>query len=422
MNRQCRCVLPSGKAPEGIQLSSAEFELLEPVLVADEIQGNILGGFNKDHQAVLPMRFAANPTSLTAVRSWLKAFLPAITWTSEVVAFKRHRARRMAIEGTEPSDMKVVWRNIAFSFGGLRKLTAQADSFEPLFREGLASASARLGDPTDSATPGSSASWVVGKPGEEPDLLVVIAGDDDSEINAEIDSFLKEAEKAGIGCPFFDIGHDLAYYNDGKTIRFPSGREHFGFEDGISQPGVRGRLSEAVDDFLTPRVLLEVNHDSSLPQFSAPGQPLICPGEFVLGYPRQHESLGRRPATPWPLGPKPFAPAANVVGPYWAKNGSFLVYRRLRQDVPAFNRFLKLEASRLASIPEFKKFTDEQLGAMLVGRWRSGAPMLRTPTDDAPDLGNTTGANNAFGFAANTDPDDGFHGSGRSAWPNLSAG
>jgi Dyp-type peroxidase family len=58
--------------------------------------------------------------------------------------------------------------------------------------------------------------------------------------------------------------------------------------------------------------------------------------------------------------------------PDWTKNGSFLVYRRLRQDVGAFNQFISQTAGERTIDPE-------QLAAKLVGRWRSGAPMETVP-------------------------------------------
>ena len=62
---------------------------LEPVLAADEIQGNVLGGFNKDHQAVIALRFEGGAASLIAVRAWLNSFVPGVTWLREVVEYKR---------------------------------------------------------------------------------------------------------------------------------------------------------------------------------------------------------------------------------------------------------------------------------------------------------------------------------------------
>jgi deferrochelatase/peroxidase EfeB len=61
------------------------------------------------------------------------------------------------------------------------------------------------------------------------------------------------------------------------------GFEHFGFRDGISQPGIRG---------LTPRLNPVKRPDQGLP-----GQGLVWPGEFVFGYP------GQDPADPVKAGP-----------------------------------------------------------------------------------------------------------------------
>jgi Dyp-type peroxidase family len=388
---------------------SAAFDLLEPVLAAEEIQGNILGGFNKDHQAVLPLRFEGTAAALPAVRAWLAETLPSLTWLREVVTYKRRRQKAMAETGREPTDMQVIWRSLSFSYQGLRKLTPQADSFEPIFRDGLSlAASFRLGDPETPGQEGHPSTWVIGRPGEVPDMLMIVAGDDLEMLTAEVDRCLKQASAAGITCPFVELGHDPSKH-PGGAAGFGSGKEHFGFRDGVSQPGVRGRMSDAESDFLTPRLLPDTGDPSSTqPQFSAPGQPLVCAGEFVLGYARQNASFGRRTSPPWKLGPEPFAPDPTAVAPSWAKNGSFLVFRRLRQDVAAFNRFLQSEAARLAQAPEFASLTADTLGAMLVGRWHGGAPFLRSPAGDSPTLGAAEGANNAFAFLNGQDPHDGF--------------
>lgn len=388
---------------------SANFDALEPVLMADEIQGNILGGFNKDHQAILPLHFGDDAAAVAAVRAWLTEILPSITWLREVVEYKRQRRLIMALTDAEPANLISLWCSIAFSYQGLRKLTAEADAFEHVFREGLPAASFRIGDPATEGAAGNVSTWLVGKPGEIPDMLFIIAGDDAAEVDQQVDQFLKHAKTFGITCPFFDVGHDLSHFST-DTTQFPRGHEHFGFKDGVSQPGVRGRMSTAPEDFLTPRTIPDTGDpNSAQPQFSAPGQPLICAGEFVLGYPRQLDSHARRADAPWKLGPEPFAPDADAIAPHWARNGSFLVYRRLRQNVPLFNQFLQSQVARLAQTTEFSGITLEALGARLVGRWPSGAPLLRSSTSDDANLGSTSGANNAFGFIQPTqDPADGF--------------
>ncbi|ODM22110.1 hypothetical protein SI65_02956 [Aspergillus cristatus] len=63
--------------------------------------------------------------------------------------------------------------------------------------------------------------------------------------------------------------------------------------------------------------------------------------------------------------------------PDLAKDGSYMAFRKLRQFVPEFKDFLQREASRLG-------YTPEQLGARLVGRWESGAPVETNPDADNP--------------------------------------
>ncbi len=92
----------------------------------------------------------------------------------------------------------------------------------------------------------------------------------------------------------------------------------FGFLDGFSQPAVQG-----VDT--TPHR----------------GQETVGQGIILLG--REGDKQTR---------------------PSWALDGSFLAFRYLPQLVPEFNTFLKSKP-----IPGLNA---EQLGARLVGRWKSG--------------------------------------------------
>ena len=52
--------------------------------------------------------------------------------------------------------------------------------------------------------------------------------------------------------------------------------------------------------------------------------------------------------------------------------------------------------------------TADTLGALLVGRWKSGAPVIRAPLADNPALGAKYPANNDFAYAKGADPGDGF--------------
>src|SRR5262249_39365377 len=151
---------------------------------------------------------------------------------------------------------------------------------------------------------------------------------------------------------------------------------------GVSQPGIRGFASSAPGDYLTPRL---IDPSDPLARYMAkPGQLLVWPGEFVVGYPGQDS---RDPLTP---GDKA------TLGPAWADNGTFLVFRRLRQDVALFLRFMHEEAVRLAKRPGFEGMSADRLGALLFGRWKSGAPVERSPHEDNPVLAADSIANNNF--------------------------
>lgn len=117
------------------------------------------------------------------------------------------------------------------------------------------------------------------------------------------------------------------------------GFEPFGFRDGISQPFVDG-LGK-----------------------SGPPEQTVRAGEFLLGYENEYGQTIDEPLL---------------------RNGSYLVFRQLRQDVGGFWRFCD-EATRRAdgsSDPEARV----RLAAKMVGRWPSGAPLALAPDEDDPSL------------------------------------
>jgi deferrochelatase/peroxidase EfeB len=72
----------------------------------------------------------------------------------------------------------------------------------------------------------------------------------------------------------------------------------------------------------------------------------------------------------------------------WSTEGSFNVFRWLFQEVPEFNVFLK--ENPLHEDGNGKPLTPAEgsdlLGARMVGRWKSGAPIDITPFQDDPIL------------------------------------
>jgi len=123
----------------------------DPILDVDEIQGNILPGFNKDHQLLLFLQIE----NAEVAKQWLREIQPRIATLGEVTTFNRlyKSIRRRAGHGTP--TVRATWMNIGFTFVGLRKLTRDADQFtEQAFKEGIHRLSHLLGDPTDAKSPG----------------------------------------------------------------------------------------------------------------------------------------------------------------------------------------------------------------------------------------------------------------------------
>jgi len=395
----------------------------EPVLAIDNVQGNILAGFNKDFQTMLFLKIVND----NDFRNWLGQLVPFIATTAEVLDFNRLFKRIRHRRNLEIGTVQATWINVALSFSALQRLAGdgsglveaarefedykpfvgdtslfQAEKFaDAAFKEGMQARSVQeLGDPRDAqegedseSIEGNRRNWVFGGPDNEADVVVIVGGDNAAELAAHI-ALIEESIYAGrtLKGGQANSGVAIIYKQQGATLPPPlTGHEHFGFLDGVSQPGLRGRVSNDADDFLTLRQ--NINN----PEQGKPGQDLLWPGEFVFGYPGQDpnaeevkdEGVDSLNDEKWQDGKPSNAPPTQ--GPVWARDGSYLVIRRLRQDVPGFHRFLEAEAARLG-------LASDQFGAKLVGRWKSGAPIMRAADQDNPPLADNDCANNHFEF------------------------
>ena len=375
----------------------------EELLDAHEIQGNILTGFNKDHQAFLFLKMARDSASVSAVKAWLRAIGPQISTLSEVHRFNElFRELRLRV-GRDPQGFSATWLNIAFSASALEALTSAeevakfSDSF---FRDGLAARAGDLRDPADPASEGNPNHWVVGGPHNEADIMLIVASDRPNALAERVAQLKATLTQAADPATGITVGAALSviWEQAGETLPPPlTGHEHFGFKDGVSQPGVRGLVRLTPAEPVTPR-LIDANtfpqNDPLLPEFARPGQPLIWPGQFVFGYQRQNVKDPRNPPEP----PDDIMMSC----PEWGRNGSYLVFRRLRQDVAAFRAFMRTEAERLSNTPGFAGMTAKRLASLFVGRWPSGAPLMRTASDDDEKLGRDSFASNFFQYVGDS--------------------
>jgi Dyp-type peroxidase family len=299
-----------------------------------EIQGNVVVGFNKDHASYL---FLALPDDPAQARAWLAGLVDEVATAEEVKQFndlfRAIRRRRGDREGV----VEAAWMNLAFTHAGLRKLdvdAAELGRFPDEFREGMRNRRRAIGDLGDN----DPDRWPNDLGSRTIHALMIVAADSLEDLNREVLYFVRHAASHGVS---------LVFQQDGTTRSDAPGYEHFGFRDGVSQPGIRGLTASSYPD----------GSDQG-----GPPQDVVAAGEFVLGYPREQ-----------PPGPDddPLSPQ-----PEWTENGSYLVFRRLRQDVKSFRDFLTREAAKLG-------VSADLFGAKLVGRYQSGAPLAGA--DDAAE-------------------------------------
>jgi deferrochelatase/peroxidase EfeB len=74
-----------------------------------------------------------------------------------------------------------------------------------------------------------------------------------------------------------------------------------------------------------------------------------------------------------------------------SRNGSYIAYIRMQEHVGAFRDFLRQQGET----PE----EQEWMAAKLMGRWRSGAPLVLAPNKDDPTLGRDLERTDNFNYA-----------------------
>jgi Dyp-type peroxidase family len=128
-----------------------------------------------------------------------------------------------------------------------------------------------------------------------------------------------------------------------------------------------------------------------------PGQSPVKAGEFIIGYENEYEELNAIPtvAESWDrmgyLQPNRQQTNRRDLG----RNGSYLVVRKLVQDVRGFWAFFE-EAARKERSADVE-FVKLKLASKCVGRWPSGAPLVLSPEEDRRELA-MKGRNNLFDY------------------------
>eukprot|EP01084_Bolivina_argentea_P142434 250226_1 len=355
----------------------------EPELDVDNIQGDILLGFNKPHQLLITLDFNidtndnneekqqqnpnTNDSIITHIKHWLKdKVLPKVTTCYDILS-ERKRFR----QSRQISDK--VFFGISFGFDALLKLcentTIETELISNLskysaYAVGANMRSTLIGDPIDKNELGSKASWQFGQ-NKNPDLLINLASDKLENINKFKHQLLNEAITKH---KLFHILNETIGDRDEKKSGL-YGHEAFGFKDGLSQPECRGKykLKNKNDeyDFIVKRQL--ATSDPRYNNYSRPGFRLLEPGNFLLGYNNNDGKINNYPQ--------------------FLKGSSYIVYRKFNQNVPlfwneCFNQALdviKNSNDIIENTLENQIYVTGQIAAKMVGRWWDGTPLFNEP-------------------------------------------
>lgn len=347
----------------------------ESIVKKSEVQGNILHGFDKPNVRLLFFNFGINELDEDKVKNekaktvmqWLGelAKRDVLANTDTIVASsKKVHEQRLKDPNWMPQEL---WLNISLSFAGINKLrigskylpvppstgaytgvgletrlvqpvqspvsgdlhprdalSPESTSPDPFVR-GMKSRAGLLGD-IGNSDPQNWDSFY--RNDNDLHALFVVAADQENDLDIFVVKLISEALLKGITCVGIERGQALLN-EQGKHV------EHFGFRDGVSQPLIKG-----VDDAKIEkrRFYKDIFYPEDFVLFDLPGELK------------------------------------------WANNGSFLVFRKLEQNVQSFWDFMRkaIEDKKVTNVPE-------ELAAKIVGRWKSGAPLAEHHSYDPVD-------------------------------------
>ena len=246
-----------------------------------DIQGNILRGYRFPLVRYLFFRVS----DASGGQRLMRALLPAVTTAEHWGA------------GKIPATL-----NVACTYGGLVALGVPDSSLQTFpveFREGMA---ARAVDQLNDWGPSAPERWEPIWRDAAVHVLVAINALSPEMMDARVEWLQAHAAESGMTLVGAQACAPLT----------PTGQEHFGYEDGLANPAVEGS-----------GVPMQPGSGKLMPGGTwAP----IAAGEFLLGH---RDEAGEIPVAPSPR--------------LLARNSSFLVYRKLHQNIATFRRYIAEE-------------------------------------------------------------------------------
>jgi Dyp-type peroxidase family len=307
-----------------------------------DLQGDILRAYGNDYDCT-SYAFVHIDCPPEQARAWFSGLLDHVT-TAE----------------SWKGDKPLTTLNVAVTAAGLKALGVSDEvvgSFSKEFQQGMAERAELLGDVGVNEPKG----WEKGLGTGEAHVLLTINAQEIEDHRRALDKMRAAMKDAG--------GLRIVHQQDTELLK--GTREHFGYADGFAQPAVEGAS------------------DAKAPGGGVPEKDgrwrALAPGEFVLGYPDEDtrdDPKRRLPAAP-----------ADPLG----KSGTYMVWRKLYQDVALWRRVLR-DAAKL-----YRGGDEHKLAAKVVGRWEDGTPLVSHPDKPDPRFDPAARGANDFRYSGDRD-------------------
>jgi Dyp-type peroxidase family len=341
-----------------------------------DIQGNILTGYGRlgfPKGRIMLFHIDNGDSGRRFVTSLLPLITTALRWTST----------QGIPTGKIPVPKPEVTVNIAITFEGLAVLGLPTRTLRGMpdeFMDGMAKRAPMLGDDFagpnwkdswDEVWTSSGQSWNTDKDRVHILISLFAQMNADGSPVAALDARTREIEglcrelggirllpghnrKGQPKQPYQELSALFDYGPGGKpTANY---KEHFGFDDGIGDPVFDGQYPNRYE-----QMFMEGNGALDSKGHWRP----LATGEFLLGYPDESQEI---------------APAA--LPHAFSRNGTFVVYRKLHENVASFRQFIDVTAKSFGAVfgISYPDDAPATLMAKMAGRWPDGVPLSIAPT------------------------------------------
>ena len=241
--------------------------------------------------------------------------------------------------------------NIAFTSKGLLALGMAVDNvntFVREFREGMVTPHRQrlLGD-FDASAPEN---WNWGGPAnDDVHILLLVFGYE----KTDADKYYQQLAVK------WSAGLKEVFQLDGMVL--PDNKEHFGFRDGIAQPYIKGSGQSGKES------------DN------------INAGEFLMGYKSEYNVYPDTPYLATEQGQHGVLhdDVAGSDSKDLGHNGSYMVLRQLQENVDGYWSFINEKTKNEDG--SLNEKASKKMAAKMMGRWPSGAPIVKFPDADPAD-------------------------------------